>query len=62
MFDWLVANREWIFGGIGVAVIGWIGWFLFGRGKTQSQKAGDNSTNIQVGRDLKGDISRDRRE
>lgn len=50
--DWLSQNYEWVFGGIGVAAIaGLIGFF---QKKTsvsikQKQKAGDNSTNLQIG-------------
>jgi len=47
MLDYLINNKEWIFSGIGVAVLSWL---FFGRNKSSiSQKSGDNSTNIQVG-------------
>ena len=48
VLDYIVNNKEWIFSGIGVAVISWI---LFRRSssKKMTQKSGDNSTNIQVG-------------
>ncbi|MCY9843071.1 hypothetical protein [Vibrio caribbeanicus] len=52
LWQFLVDNYEWIFSGIGVAVIGAI---IASRrnnnGATlsQSQKSGANSTNIQVG-------------
>lgn len=50
---WLDDNKSWIFSGIGVTIVGLIGaWFLKpkSRGKVnQVQKAGDSSTNIQVG-------------
>jgi hypothetical protein len=43
---------EWVFSGIGVAVIGWLGIWLFRRrqsgGVSQSIKSGDGSTNVQV--------------
>ena len=53
--DWIWANKEWLFGGIGIAIpIAIIGWWLQSRtGNKQVQKGGDASTNIQVGRDFK---------
>lgn len=46
----------WAFGGVGgAAVIAAAGWFIFDRRNEtakQSQRSGNNSTNIQAGRDL----------
>jgi hypothetical protein len=54
--EWLEKNKEWIFSGIGVAIIGWIGAWIFlrqkpekGGNKKQSQRSGSNSINIQAG-------------
>ncbi len=49
--EYLIANKEWIFSGIGVAVLSWL---LFRKitGSTMNQKGGNNSTNIQVGGDF----------
>ena len=49
--NWLIENREWVFSGAGIAIIGAVGG-LFWRSnakKTSHQviKAGDNSNNIQ---------------
>ncbi len=44
----IMKNYEWLFGGLGVAVIGWI----FFRNNSQIQKGGDNSTNLQVGKNF----------
>jgi hypothetical protein len=45
----------WVFSGIGVAIIGWIGIFLFRKATStkQSQTAGDNSTQIMSGKNTK---------
>jgi hypothetical protein len=51
---WVIDNKEWIFGGIGVAAIGWL-FALFIRrqdGLSQRQRSGANSTNLQSGRDI----------
>jgi len=51
---WVLDNMEWVFGGIGVAAIGWL-IALFRRrqnGLTQRQTSGANSTNLQSGRDI----------
>lgn len=53
MLDYLINNKEWIFGGIGVAVISWL-FFRGSKKSSMSQNGGDNSTNIQVGGDVTG--------
>lgn len=48
--DWIIENKEWLFSGVAVAIIGWIiNLFISKKGKSQKQESGDNSTNIQVG-------------
>ncbi|WP_321781897.1 hypothetical protein [Burkholderia pyrrocinia] len=61
--QWIIENKQWLFDGIGgafvIAAIGWIGSILFRRSKDggQQQRGGDNSTNVQAGRDANvGDI------
>lgn len=48
MLDYLIANKEWIFSGIGVFVLSWLIFRNPEKGG-MSQNGGDNSTNIQVG-------------
>lgn len=52
--SWLYDNMQWVFSGIGIAVIGFIGWIFKRNNSTikQNQVSGNKSTNIQVGRDL----------
>ena len=52
MLDYLINNKEWIFSGIGVAVVSWL-LFRNSSASNMTQKSGKNSTNIQVGGDLK---------
>jgi hypothetical protein len=50
--NWLIQNREWLFGGVLVAVpLAVVGWILAKRHSVKSQKqvGGDNSVNVQVG-------------
>lgn len=48
--DWILDNKEWLFGGIAVAVpIAILSWLFANKRSGQIQKSGDNSTNIQVG-------------
>lgn len=63
--DWIIANKEWLFSGLLVAVpIALLGWLFAARYKkrSQTQRSGDNSVNIQVGGniDLRGDLRNER--
>lgn len=47
--SWVMDNKEWVFSGIGIFVLG----LIFVKSKysiKQNQKGGDNSTNIQIGK------------
>lgn len=48
MIEWIVEKVEWLFSGVAVSVFG----YLFARKNIQNQKSGDNSTNIQSGKDV----------
>lgn len=58
--DWIVENKEWIFSGIGVFVLGLVISIFARKGKVKQksikmkQKSGSNSTNIQIGGDYNG--------
>jgi hypothetical protein len=50
VIDWILANKEWLFGGIAVAVpLAIAGWIANKRKHDQTQTSGQNSTNIQAG-------------
>lgn len=55
IFDWVNENKEWLFSGVGVVIIGGI-WHLIRRQKgdsiSQEIHSGDSSTNVQAGRDV----------
>lgn len=54
MVEWIQANAATLLSGAGVLIpLTVLGWFFYRRTIRQSQKGGDNSTNIQVGGDLK---------
>ncbi|MCM3363000.1 hypothetical protein [Niallia sp. MER TA 168] len=56
--DWIIENKEWLFSGIGLTTISFIvGLFLKKKNrKTKDNQqvinSGNNSTNIQSGRDV----------
>jgi hypothetical protein len=55
VFDWLIQNEQWLFSGIGVAIVSWIGALIFKRNNSSSSqtiRSGNNSTNFQAGRDV----------
>jgi plastocyanin domain-containing protein len=48
--QWLLTNKEWIFSGIGVSIIGGlVSWFFRNKQPSQSQKSGNHSENYQSG-------------
>ena len=54
--EWVKNNKEWLFSGIGLAVLLMIGRVIYkGRQSGSDQKicSGSNSTNIQAGHDIK---------
>lgn len=52
---WLIANKEWVFSGVGVFVLSIIIGIVFkNKGSVkQVQKSGDNSSNYQAAGDIK---------
>jgi len=51
---WILDNKEWLFSGVGIVIIAWVFRLFYKQRQTSSQtiKSGDNSTNIQAGRDI----------
>jgi hypothetical protein len=51
MPDWIANNKDWLFSGIAIVIpLTVIGWFISTReNKSQIQKSGRDSLNIQVG-------------
>jgi hypothetical protein len=54
--NWVANNKEWLFSGLGITILALI-WRVFFKGSqgssTQKIRSGDNSINIQTGRDVK---------
>ncbi|MBI5605912.1 MAG: hypothetical protein HY879_21470 [Deltaproteobacteria bacterium] len=58
MIEFIIENKEWIFSGVGVAIIGGVLGMLFLKRKNeQNISAGHSSTNIQTGNGSKISIS-----
>lgn len=52
--EWILENKEWLFSGVAIAIpLAIIGWLTSSRRNKQTQKSGDNSTNIQIGGNFK---------
>lgn len=57
--DWLVKNMEWVFSGIGVAVLGWL--ILLRKSRAGIDQTVKNSSNVtQVGGNVTVGESNDR--
>lgn len=57
ILNWIIGNKEWLFSGVGVFVLG---LFLYKKGTSQKQSSGPNSINIQSGGDTTvGDVKND---
>ena len=57
MIDWLIANKEWVFSGIGVALVS-IAFGFFSKKKKESESyettlINDGNHNIQIGGSVK---------
>ncbi|WP_228052530.1 hypothetical protein [Nodosilinea sp. LEGE 07298] len=56
LMQWFNDNKEWVFSGIGLSVIGLIWKFFFkdksSSSRSQTIRSGRNSTNFQAGRDI----------
>src|SRR6476661_3644125 len=61
MWDWLSRNRDWVFSGVGVAVVAGVIAFVRGQkgGHRQHQQSGAHSRNIQAGGDIRVNDSTD---
>lgn len=59
---WISDNKEWLFSGIGLAVVGGVCRIIFKKNlvssSTQTIRSGDHSTNFQAGRDLSFDAKK----
>ena len=54
ILQFILDNKEWIFSGVGVAIVVAVAGYFFRKksGINQSIKSGSNSTNIQAGQDV----------
>lgn len=56
LLDWIINNKEWLFSGIGVVVLGGIAALIRRRKSTstplQKQKSGHHSSSVQIGGDI----------
>lgn len=50
--EWIIANKEWVFSGIGVFAISLIIGITLRHKHVQKQRSGANSRNLQSGRDI----------
>ena len=53
-FELILNNKEWLFSGVGIVIVGVIlrVFFKTKPGSNQTIKSGKNSKNIQAGRDI----------
>lgn len=52
---WVIYNKEWLFSGVGLVVVAWVGRLIFKKtyaSSTKTIRSGDGSTNVQAGRDV----------
>ncbi|MBT3013592.1 MAG: hypothetical protein KME41_17815 [Candidatus Thiodiazotropha sp. (ex Lucina pensylvanica)] len=55
ILSWIDREKEWLFSGLGLAVVLFIGRRIFKNSypsTSQNIRAGDGSTNVQAGRDV----------
>lgn len=56
---WIVTNKEWVFSGIGIFIIGLFFTSKAVKRNKQKQKLGDHSFGIQANGDVKININKD---
>lgn len=64
-FAWITENKEWLFSGGGVVVVAWVVRLIFKKdsaSSTQSIRAGNDSINVQAGRDVSVVTSKNRND
>jgi hypothetical protein len=52
---WVIDNKQWLFSGVGLVVVAWVGRLIFKKryaSSTQTIRSADSSTNVQAGRDV----------
>ena len=52
---WIIDNKEWLFSGVGIVIFGGLMRFIFKKtsfSSSQSIRSGENSINLQAGRNL----------
>ncbi|MCQ2754767.1 MAG: hypothetical protein MJ231_06940 [bacterium] len=59
VLNWLITNKEWVFSGIGIFIIGLFFTSKAVKRNKQKQKLGDNSFGIQANGDVKININKD---
>ena len=61
MIEFIKSNYEWLFSGAGISLISWLLGHRQGYNKAikQNMKVGNNSTAIQVGGNMSGNIEKD---
>lgn len=59
VLNWLITNKEWVFSGIGIFIIGLFFTSKAIKRNKQKQKLGDNSFGIQANGDVKININKD---
>lgn len=58
--EWIAENKEWLLSGAAIAIpLSIIGWLFSPHRNRQTQKGGDNSTNIQVNGNFTAGSSKD---
>ena len=53
---WIIENKEWLFSGIGIIVVGWIFKSRKSKKPLQKIKSGNYSNNIQGGKNVEVSI------
>ncbi len=60
LMEWLIENKTWLFSGAAIAIpLAIIGWLFSRKSNKQIQKSGNNSTNIQIGGNIKVNTRKD---
>ncbi len=65
ILDWVVQNKQWLFSGVGIVIVSWLGRLIYRRAQSSSVQtihSGRNSINVVAGKNAYVSTAREKRD